>query len=120
MPSIQYKKPVQCQMYAVQVIDDGSGADLPNANEPLEESEKTENAEPKSETNNKPEEHSGLDDDSDGLEGSQYEDSDASYEEYDEYTMPLENNDYKVEYIWVSYEIDASTSSYLSHPDNMH
>jgi hypothetical protein len=95
----QYKKPVQCQMFAVQVIDDTSESEQCDVDEPSEESEEIKDTELESGGSIPQEEHSDPDDHSDGSEGPQYE-------EYDGYVMPLEGDDSKVKYIWVSYEID--------------
>jgi hypothetical protein len=67
------------------------------------------NADPGSGTDDKQEEQSGLDDQSDSHDGSQYNDKNISYEEYDGYTIPSEDNDSDTEYIQVIHEGKTST-----------
>ena len=109
-----YKKPIQCQIFAVQVINDRSENDQPIANEPLEESEEIEDADPKLEYSDKHGEQSDLDSHTDDPDGSQYDEDSVSYEEYDGYVILPKDNNSDTEYICIMYEDEANTSTNTS------
>jgi hypothetical protein len=95
----QYKKPTQCQMFAAQVIDDRLESNLPNTDKPSEGSKEIDDADPESEGSDKQDERSDPDDHTDVPDGSKYDDCNATYEEYDGYETPLEDDGSEVEYI---------------------
>ena len=101
----QYKKPTQCQMFAAQVIDDRSENDQPDADKTSEDPEETTNTEDKSEDKDKDSEPS---DHSDCPEGSQYDSERSSYEEYNGYAMPSEDDNSDLEYIRAMHEDEVS------------
>jgi len=101
----QYKKPEQRQIFATQVLDDRSDSEQPNhmelpkeSEEALEEVEGNLNKEPHKQDN--------------CPEGSQYDDEELFYEEYDGYVPP--SDDEEPIYIWaMSTEGGESPSSAL-------
>jgi hypothetical protein len=93
----QSKKPAQRQIFATQVINDRSELDQPDTDKPSERSEGVDNADPEPEIGNEQKEQS--DSQSDNLDGSQYDEDSASHEEYDGYTVPLEDDDSDLKYI---------------------
>ena len=102
----QYKKTEQRQIFAAQIVDDRSESGQPDQSEPIEDSENP--AEPNvDETNDAAAEESPSQEDS--LEGSQYEDEESSYDEYDGYAPPSEDDE--LEYIRAMGDVgEASTS----------
>jgi hypothetical protein len=109
---------MQHQMFAAQVINDRSESEQPDEDKHIEELEEVKDTDLELEDSTQQGEHTELDKHSDDPEGSQYEEGDTSYEEYDGYAMPSEDNDSEVKYICASYEIKTSTSMYpLPHND---
>jgi Aspartyl protease/Zinc knuckle len=100
----QYKKPAQRQMFAAQVIDDRSEGDLPDINKPSERSEEANDANPESDTGDQQEEHSDQDDRADTTEGPHLDGDHTSYEEYDGYETPSEDDDSETEYMQAMHE----------------
>jgi Aspartyl protease/Zinc knuckle len=98
----QYKKPPQRQMFAAQVIDDRSESDLPDTDRPSEGSEEIDNADPEPEESEDQEGQSDPDDHTDVPDGSQYDEDQTTYEEYDGYAMPSEDDE--AEYIRAIHE----------------
>ena len=86
----QYRKPEQRQIYAAHVVDDRSDSgqpDHPEASEDQEERPETDKEGNLDENLGKQPEQGEYPD------GSQYDDEDASYDEYDGYAPPSENDD---------------------------
>jgi len=102
---LQYKKPEQRQIFAAQVLDDRLDSKQPNHMElPKESKEAPE--EVKGNLNKEPCEQDNC------PEGSQYDDEESSYEEYDGYVLP--SDDEEPVYIWaMSTEGGESPSSVL-------
>jgi len=102
---LQYKKPEQQQFFATQVLDNRSDSEQPNHIELPEESKEA------------PEEVKGNLDKEPGKqddcpEGSQYDNKESFYKEYDGYALP--SDDKKPVYIWaISTKGEESTSSAL-------
>ena len=80
----QYKKPEQRQIFATQILDDRSDGDQPDQAEPPEGQEQVQEPE-------------GEDNLEDNPDGSQYDDEESSYDEYEGYAPPSE--DRELEYI---------------------
>jgi gag-polyprotein putative aspartyl protease/Zinc knuckle len=105
----QYKKPEQRQIFAAQVLDDRSETDQPNQMEPSENSEQPPEPNVEEEHDAAVEESSNQED---ILEGSQYEGEGSSFDEYDGYAPPSE--DEELEYIRAMGDDSETNSSFAS------
>ena len=100
---LQYKKPEQRQIFAAQVLDDRSDSEQPDHMELPDESKEAPEEEVKGNLDKEP----GMQDVC--PEGSQYDDEELSYKEYDGY-MPLLDDEEPI-YIWAMSTMGEESAS---------
>jgi hypothetical protein len=103
----QYKKPEQRQIFATQVLDDRSDGERPDHDESTQDQEQVE--EPGDSENSEGNDLGEEPDQNELPDGSQFDDEEPSYDEYEGYTPP--SDDEELEYIRaMSDEANASLS----------